>query len=234
MRKFQTSKLSQFHKAKTCWTENWWSSGIMSNFLDDTWKKNINLKHELSPSKPLLHSTQSFIFSIKPSLWRMSCKETKIIVYICKYLPWILRNDCTGGPCILWFSVPKSNHEMRGSWIPRTVFSVKPQNGSKSFLKSTFWAFFHEILIFPLLKLQHFQVYYFIQSMTCYLFWIAALATPQPKIPPHPQPRATCFFDGRNSQAQPQLYQILALIFILSSTKLVKNGFFGSKFALNC
>ena len=32
MRKFKTLKLSQFHKEKTCWTENWWSSGIMSNF----------------------------------------------------------------------------------------------------------------------------------------------------------------------------------------------------------
>jgi hypothetical protein len=32
MKKFQTLKLYQFHKAKTCWTENWWSSGIMSNF----------------------------------------------------------------------------------------------------------------------------------------------------------------------------------------------------------
>ena len=32
MRKFQTLKLSQFHKEKICWTENWWSSGIMSNF----------------------------------------------------------------------------------------------------------------------------------------------------------------------------------------------------------
>ena len=32
MRKFPTLKLSQFHKEKTCWTENWWSSGIMSNF----------------------------------------------------------------------------------------------------------------------------------------------------------------------------------------------------------
>ena len=32
MRKFQTLKLSHFHKEKTCWTENWWSSGIMSNF----------------------------------------------------------------------------------------------------------------------------------------------------------------------------------------------------------
>ena len=58
--------------------------------------------------------------------------------------------------------------------------------------------------------------------MTCYLFWVAPPATPQTKIPPHPQPRATCFFDGRNSQAQPQLYQISALIFILSSIKLVK------------
>ena len=32
MSQFQPLKLSQFHKAKTCWTENWWSSGIMSNF----------------------------------------------------------------------------------------------------------------------------------------------------------------------------------------------------------
>ena len=32
MRKTQTKKLSQLHKAKTCWTKNSWSSGIMSNF----------------------------------------------------------------------------------------------------------------------------------------------------------------------------------------------------------
>ena len=38
MRKFQTLKLSQFHKAKTCWTENWWSSGIMSNFSGEFFK----------------------------------------------------------------------------------------------------------------------------------------------------------------------------------------------------
>ena len=31
----------------------------------------------------------------------------------------------TEGPRISWFLVPKSN-EMRGSWIPRTVFSIKP------------------------------------------------------------------------------------------------------------
>ena len=46
MTKFQTLKLSQFHKAKTCWTEIWWSSGIMSNFLGDFFyvlgvKKNV-------------------------------------------------------------------------------------------------------------------------------------------------------------------------------------------------
>ena len=35
MRKFQTLKLSQFHKEKTCQTQNWWSSGIMSNFLGE-------------------------------------------------------------------------------------------------------------------------------------------------------------------------------------------------------
>ena len=65
------------------------------------------------------------------------------------------------------------------------------------------------------------------QSMTCYLFWVAAPATPQPKTPPHPQPPATCFFDGRNLQAQRQLYQILALIYILLSIKPVKNIFWG-------
>ena len=35
-------------------------------------------------------------------------------------------NSKEGGPCILWFLVPKGNHEMQGSWIPGTVFSVKP------------------------------------------------------------------------------------------------------------
>ena len=43
-------------------------------------------------------------------------------------------NMNTGGPPISWFLVPKSNHEMRGTWIMRTVFSVKPQNGSKKFI----------------------------------------------------------------------------------------------------
>ena len=47
------------------------------------------------------------------------------------------------------------------------------------------------------------------QSMTCDLvFWVAAPATPQTKIPPHPQPRATCIFDGHNLQAKPQFYYI--------------------------
>ena len=41
MRKFQTLKLSQFHIAKTCWTENWWYSGIMSNFLGFREQKKI-------------------------------------------------------------------------------------------------------------------------------------------------------------------------------------------------
>ena len=52
MRKFQTLKLSQFHKAKNCWTENWWSSGIISNFCGEFFyvlggKK--NLKKTLCP-----------------------------------------------------------------------------------------------------------------------------------------------------------------------------------------
>ena len=50
--------------------------------------------------------------------------------------------------------------------------------------------------------------YQYLQGMTCDLFWLAALATPQLKIPPHPQPRATCFFDGRNSHPHPQLFNI--------------------------
>ena len=35
LRKLQTLKLSPFHKAKICWTENWWSSGIMSYFCGE-------------------------------------------------------------------------------------------------------------------------------------------------------------------------------------------------------
>ena len=61
-------------------------------------------------------------------------------------------NSSTGGPCISWFLVPKSN-QMRGSWIPRTVFSIKPQNVSKKILKSTFWAYFSwNFDFFPLSK----------------------------------------------------------------------------------
>ena len=51
---FKTVSVSQ---AKTCWTENWWSSGIMSNFLGEFfmfWGSQKNLK-------PLLRSTQSLI-----------------------------------------------------------------------------------------------------------------------------------------------------------------------------
>ena len=50
----------------------------------------------------------------------------------------------TGGPRILWFLVPKVNHEMRGLWILGTVFSVKHLNGSNIFQKSSFWGFFHD------------------------------------------------------------------------------------------
>ena len=57
-----------------------------------------------------------------------------------------------GGPRILWFLVPMGNHEMRGSWIPGTVFSVKPQNASNIFQKSTFWAFVHDF--FPLFQIE--------------------------------------------------------------------------------
>ena len=49
---------------------------------------------------------------------------------------------CTGGPRISWFLVLKGNHEKWGSWIPRTVFNIKLQNGSIQIQKSTFWAFF--------------------------------------------------------------------------------------------
>ena len=40
-----TSKMRKFHKANTCWTENWWSSGIMSNFLEAKKSLNFFQKH---------------------------------------------------------------------------------------------------------------------------------------------------------------------------------------------
>ena len=83
-------------------------------------------------------------------------KKLPKLLINCSYFN--IKKVCTGGPCISWFLVPKSNHEIWGSWIPRTVFSIKTQNGSKKILMSTFWAFFHEILFFSLFK-YHFQVY---------------------------------------------------------------------------
>ena len=56
-------------------------------------------------------------------------------------------NHNTGGSRISWFLVPNGNHEMRGSWIPRTVFSVKPHNGYKKIWKFTFLSLFFPIQI---------------------------------------------------------------------------------------
>ena len=71
--------------------------------------------------------------------------------------------------------------------------------------------------------------------MTCCLVWVATPATPQTKIPLHPQPRATCFFDGRNfiKFIVPHIKACnFSLNFILSCIELVKHGFFWSKNAL--
>ena len=54
----------------------------------------------------------------------------------------------TGGPHISWLLVTKSNHEMRGSWIPWTFFSVKPNTMSKRFQ-----AFFHEFFFLLSVKI---------------------------------------------------------------------------------
>ena len=74
--------------------------------------------------------------------------------------------NTTGGPRISWFLVPNGYHEMGGSWIPRTILSVKSQNGSKNFPKSPFFANFHEISIF---ESQHMIVRYIMTCLSCYL-----------------------------------------------------------------
>ena len=63
--------------------------------------------------------------------------------------------------------------------------------------------------------------------MACYLFWLAALATPQPKSRPQPRPRAFFFFDGCNSQPQPQLYyrEVPNLEFLLLNIVFNPNTF---------
>ena len=60
---------------------------------------------------------------------------------------------------------------MRGSRIPRTVFSIKPQNGSKNFLKSTFFAIFHEISIFE------FQNAIVRSALTCLFSYLSQMLT---------------------------------------------------------
>ena len=75
MRKFQTLKLSQFHKEKKCWTENWWYSGIMSNFWGEFFyvlggKKNLKKKiwKHFSNRIEKLHKMALIIFFEK--LWK--------------------------------------------------------------------------------------------------------------------------------------------------------------------
>ena len=61
------------------------------------------------------------------------CKKLlkiKSLEHISRYL-WC-HDGNTGGPRISWFFVPKDNHEMQGSWLPGTVFSVKWQEVSSS------------------------------------------------------------------------------------------------------
>ena len=64
--------------------------------------------------------------------------------------------------------------------------------------------------------------------MTCYLFWVAAPLTRQPKIPPHPQPCELAFLMVATRKRNFIIFilhlilklLISALIFILSSTSL--------------
>ena len=78
MRKFQTLKLSQFHKEKTCWTENWWSSGIMSNFFGEFFyvlggKKNFEIffKNILATTlKSYIKWLLYFFFSFFEKVWK--------------------------------------------------------------------------------------------------------------------------------------------------------------------
>jgi hypothetical protein len=80
----------------------------------------------------------------------------------------MVESPVTGGLGISWFLVHKNNHEMRGSWIPRTVFSVKPQNGSKKILKSTFWTFFlWNFDFFPIERA--FQVYMLYECLVIFM-----------------------------------------------------------------
>ena len=66
--------------------------------------------------------------------------------------------------------------------------------------------------------------YSYFQSMTCDLFCLAALATPQPKSCPQPQPPATCFFDG-NFIIQKYLIENFILDFF-ACEKLLKSPIF--------
>ena len=58
-------------------------------------------------------------------------------------------------------------------------------------------------------------------------FDLPYFATPQPKSCLQPQPRAICFFDGRNSQLQPQVYYIEVpnLEFYLNTFQLISKFF---------
>ena len=91
-----------------------------------------------------LGATSSHCTTLYCTANNLTAKNTTMFSVLICYV--LLRHFCQyrRSPHFVIFG-PKSNHEMRWSWILRTVFSVKPQSGSKKILKSTFWAFFSKI-----------------------------------------------------------------------------------------
>ena len=109
---------------------------LVRNFLSHHQKVRPKINHEL------LLQTLFCIFFCPPLLyiyrWKLCCKPILElpVEFITKYFVEVIVPSTRGNVIqgiltfpvlhISWFMVPEGFHEMWGSWIPRTVFSVKP------------------------------------------------------------------------------------------------------------
>ena len=124
------------------WVWYFFSFGIFSK---KSWGEPVHQKQIISSVWKLMNNPVLLVTNCKS--WQMVYSVSRLFLFtlanmreIC-CLFWTCVSN-TGGPRILWFLVPNGYHEMQGSWIPRTILSVKSKNGSKNFPKSLFLLIF--------------------------------------------------------------------------------------------
>ena len=144
MRKFQTLKLSQFHKEKTCWTENLWSSGIMSNFWGEFFYVLGGKKNSKKKFKNILATALKMALIILfEKLWKTlkKLKKTGIIStkFSLRYTPSVILGlDTYNENLDFRFTL----YGFKNLWLSSHIFIKISQQTSQVYYTSLFLCFF--------------------------------------------------------------------------------------------